>query len=338
VSGENDRRIRDLGAIIEGRCGKILERFGQVAVEDVKDRRLISAVEDVKKYWRDFSRPALTCFSCEAVGGDPEVAENAGLAFTLASSGFGIHDDIIDKSSFKHLRMTILGLHGVDTAILVGDLLMMKAWAIMHEMLEKKSSPLTVAAVFKEYGRCCTEVCEAEFMETLCRRNLDTDLQFYLNVLWKAMGETSVCCRVGAMLGGGEAVVVEALSEFGRRVGFVSRLADDLEDCLNVKGDLEHRILCESLPLPFLFAARSSVDRYSKIKAIVDKSCVESSDVKSLLELCFESGAFDYVRDLAVENRKRATYEIELLKPSSSVENLLFILYRSCERIDSLCV
>ena len=71
--------------------------------------KIRAALEDVKKYWRDLNRPTLTSFSCEAVGGDSEAAENAALMFTLASSGFGVHDDIIDRSSKKHLRRTILG-------------------------------------------------------------------------------------------------------------------------------------------------------------------------------------------------------------------------------------
>ena len=262
---KNNEKIKDLNSVIEERCSKILKRFGQMAVCEVKNPRIIKALEDVKKYWKDYSRPALTSFSCEVVGGDPELAENAGVMFTLASSGFGIHDDIIDKSSNKHLRMTILGSYGVDTALLVGDLLMVKAWSIMHEMTEETPSQ-TKADIFKEYRSICIEVCEAEFMETLCRKNLDTELPYYQNVLWKAMGETAACCKIGAMLGGGRVEQVEGLSEFGRRVGFISRLADDLEDCLNVKGDLEHRIVYESVPLPVLYAAKSSPDRYFEDK------------------------------------------------------------------------
>ena len=84
----------ELNAIIKERSKTILEMSGQVAISGVNDPQLLGVLQDVKKYWKDFVRPALTSFSCEAVGGRPELANNAALMFTLASSGFGIHDDI----------------------------------------------------------------------------------------------------------------------------------------------------------------------------------------------------------------------------------------------------
>jgi geranylgeranyl pyrophosphate synthase len=335
ICKDNDQN-NDYKKVIEIRSKKILKRFGEVAVLEVTNPKLVEALEDVKKYWKDFSRPALTSFSCEAVGGNPDMAENASLMFTLASSGFGIHDDILDKSLNKHLRMTILGLHGVNTALLVGDLLMVKAWTIMHEM-NTNSHPKS-AELFKEYGRFCIEVCEAEFMETLCKRNLDIDLQYYQGILWKAMGETAACCKIGAMLGGGRIGEVEALSEFGRRVGFMSRLGDDLEDCLNVKADLEHRIINESLPLPLLYAAKYSPEMYLKIKKIVGKKHFDKIDVKCLLEVCFESGAFEYLRNIAYENKIQASERIHSLEHSTAQQILQYILNKSFERIDSLCI
>ncbi len=68
----------------------------------------------------------MTVYSCEAVGGRVSMAKEAGLMITLTAAGMGIHDDIIDKSQNKHFRETILGLHEIDNALLVGDLLLIK--------------------------------------------------------------------------------------------------------------------------------------------------------------------------------------------------------------------
>ena len=109
MANNKNLKYDELTAVINERGQKILERFGQVAVSGVNNPELLSILEEVKGYWRDVSRPALTSFSCEAVGGQPEMADDAGLMFTLASAGIGIHDDIIDKSPNKHFRMTITG-------------------------------------------------------------------------------------------------------------------------------------------------------------------------------------------------------------------------------------
>jgi geranylgeranyl diphosphate synthase type I len=329
---------KQLNMVIKERSRAILEKFGKVAVSSVSEPKLLAALENVKNYWRDVNRPTLTSFSCEAVGGNPKTADNAALMFTLASSGFGIHDDILDKSSNKHLRMTILGLHGIDTALLVGDLLIVKAWNIAHEMIRKTSYPTKIADILEIYGNLSVEICEAEFMETQCRRKVDTDIAHYENILWKEMAETEACSRIGAMLGDGKPSEVEALSGFGRRLGFISRLADEVEDCLNVKGDLPHRILHESVPLPLLYAAKSSTEKYAKIKKILEKNNIGPSDVKSLLASCFETEAFEYVRNLAKKNEEEANRKLGFLGSSIARSVLLFLVDGAYARVASLCI
>jgi len=328
----------ELNAIIKERSKTILEMFGQVATSGVNDPHLLAVLQDVKKYWKDFVRPALTSFSCEAVGGRPELANNAALMFTLASSGFGIHDDIIDESSNKHLRMTIRGLHGVDKALLAGDLLIVKAWTIIREMITKNYEPKKIADIIETYGNSSIEICEAEFMETLCRRKLETDLEHYENIIWKAMAEMEACAKIGAIMGNGNDNEVQALAEFGRRLGFMHRLDDDVEDCLNSKNDLPHRIEFESVPLPLLFAAKSSTEIFLKIKRIVEKSHISPIDVRRLLGFCFDTEAFEYVRKIAEKNRGEAIHKLGKIKDSSARNVLLSMTEQSYQRILELCL
>ena len=135
------------------------------------------------------------------------------------------------------------------------------------------------------------------------------------------------------MIGNGNLSDVEALAEFGRRLGYMSRLGDELEDCLNVKGDLLHRLKYESVPLPLLYAAKSSKKYFKTIETIIDKSQIEPLDVKILLEICFETNAFDYLLSLAEENKKKAMGKICLLKPSSARNALSSMIQQSYTRI-----
>jgi geranylgeranyl pyrophosphate synthase len=140
------------------------------------------------------------------------------------------------------------------------------------------------------------------------------------------------------MLGGGRLGEVEALSEFGRRIGFISRLANEVEDCLNVTGDLGHRILYESVPLPLLYAAKSSVEEYAKIKKIVEKKYFGQSDVRSLLESCFNTEAFEFIRSLAKKNEDEAIKKLRLLKTSEARDVLLLLINSAYDRVASLCI
>jgi geranylgeranyl pyrophosphate synthase len=335
---EKELASSEVNTLIRERCEKILEKFGQVAVSGVRDQRLLAALEDVKRYWRDFNRPSLTFLSCEAVGGTYEISQDAALMFTLASSGFGIHDDILDRSINKHLRMTILGLHGVDTALLVGDLLIVKAWTFAHQLIRKTANPTKIADILETYGKLSVEICEAELMETQCRQKVDTNIDFYEDVLWREMAETEVCCRIGAMIGDGKQSEIEVLSDFGRKLGFISRLADEVEDCINVKGDFSHRIKYESVPLPILYAAKSSTIIQKKIEEIVNKKQISPSDMKSLLKFCFETGAFEYVRNLAKKKKEEAQRQLSFLRPGIARTLLLAIIMQAYARVDRLCI
>ncbi len=338
ISENKNSDYSEFSAFIEERSRGILEKFGKVATANVTDSRLLAILEDVKKYWKDSFRPALTSLSCEAVGGEPEMASETGLMFTLASSGFGVHDDILDRSANKHLRNTIFGLYGVDSALLVGDLLIVKAWSVIHEIIGKSGNPKKIAEIVEAYGKLSVEVCQAEFMETFCRRKLETDLENYKNILWKAMAEIEACSKIGAIIGGGKANEIDALSEFGRRLGFISRLADDVEDCLNLRGDLPHRIEFESVPLPLLYAAKSSSENYLKIKKIVAKPHLNPSDTRVLLKICFETEAFDYVQNIAKENEKEASINLRSLRPTNARNALSSMVKLSYVRVANQCI
>ena len=144
---------KELDRLFKERGNKILERYKRIIISDVHNKELLAVLNDVNRYWKDNVRPILTLLSCEAVGGGPQLAEDAGLMFSLASSGFGIHDDIIDNSSFKHFRKTIFGIHGIDSALLVGDLLIVKAWSILDKMIRKTTKPIKIADLVRVYGK-----------------------------------------------------------------------------------------------------------------------------------------------------------------------------------------
>lgn len=335
---EKDPALEELAAKMEERSRKTLERFAQVSVSGVNHPQLLSVLADVKAYWKDNFRPALTSFSCEAVGGRPEAADDVSLMVTLMGAGLGIHDDIIDKSLNKHFRTTILGLHGVDNALLVGELLVVKALTHVREMVRKTCDLKKIGNIIEVYEGFFLEVWEGEFMETLCRRNLDTALKQYEKILWMSTADTEACTRLGAMLGGGSTIEVEALAEVGRRLGFIHRLTDEIKDSLNLEGNLPWRLEHESVPLPILYAAKSSKENYFKIKSIKEPSPITPADIRNVLEVCFETEAFNYVLSIAKQNATAATRKLNLLQKSGGKKWLAFMIKNAVTNIDSLCL
>ncbi len=327
-----------LPALIRERGYKVLERFAQVAVSGISNIELLSMLEEVKCYWSDLFRPALISFCSEAVGAQPEIIVDAGVILTLVDAGTSIHDDIVDKSLRKHFRTTIFGNHGIENALLVGDLLIVKAWSLVHEMIRKTDKPLTIADFAEAYGRSCMDMCEAELASISCRRKLETDLNFCEEVLWKVNSGIKACAEIGPIIGGGKESEIKALSEVGKSLALMLGLKDDVKDMLNVEGCLLHRIEHESVPLPLLYAAQSSRKRYSKIESIINKAPLASLDARELLRLCFEADSFAYVGKLAHREAAKATFQLDSLKASYARNILKLIIDDSAQRVLDSCL
>lgn len=320
-----DKNYKKLMTRLEKRSRGFSEKFGQEAISGFGYPKLISMVEDVKDYWKDLRRRALTSFSCEAVGGQPSMTDNASLMISLVAAGMGIHDDIIDKSDVKHFSMTIPGSHGLDNALLVGDLLIIKGLIYSQKSLGKTCSLKKKEAILEALQNFIFEIYEGELMDISCRQNLDTDLEYYLKIMWKLTADAEACTRIGAILGGGSENEIQALAEFGRRVGFIVLLGEELRDSLNREGALPHRLKYESVPLPILYAAKFSKETFTEVKSNLQKPPT-TAIVSDLIELCWRTKAVTYVYNLAQQNATEAVRKLQSLKPTKALTVLTLIM------------
>ena len=318
VSDALDPAIRDLGQ-------RVHDRFLQVTKLAVTDTRLISMVEEIADYWPGVLRPTLTSLCCEAVGGESSQIVDAGVVLNLFDAGLSIHDDIIDKTLMKRYGMTILGNRGLENAVLVGDLLIVKAWSLICKMMNK-SNKFTIASFAKKYEGFFIEMVEGEIAEISCRKNLDTDLTAYQEILVKINSGLRASAYLGAILGGATKKQVKTLTEFGKSLSLMIGLRDDLRDTINIEGYLPHRIENESVPFPLLYAAKSSEDRSSKIRFIIDSPSITSSGFQELLDICFEAEAFIHLRKIVNQESEKAYSLLDSLKPTPAREMLNSII------------
>jgi geranylgeranyl diphosphate synthase, type I len=322
----------NLGSLIQQRGKSVLEKFNEVIASGISDPKLLTILQFIKDYWRDNYRPALISFCCEAVGGSVEAAEDAALMVTLTSAGGGIHDDIIDKSVNKHFRNTVYGLYGLNSALLVGDLMIIKGWAVADE-LAKKISPERMSKIIQVFGEWTANVCEAEFMELSCIRNLDTSLECYEGILRKSMADAQACAKLGAIMGNGSEVQVQALAEYGSDLGFLFRLSNDIGDIANSEGNLALRLENESVPLPILYAAKTSSDNFSRIQAILSKQQINPENISELLHLVHNSKAYSYVVDKTLKTKENASKKLLHIDKSGARSILSLLLDKTVREI-----
>lgn len=234
------------------------EPIVRAAFEDLLSNRITSplarrAMKLFAKRWKDYSRAALMALSCKAVGGDPSAVRPVAKALVLTGGAFDLHDDIIDHSYARgeKQRKSLLGIYGQEVTLLTGDALLIEGLSRFYELgnhfpQEKVEQIVSVvkAGLF--------ELGSAEIEELSLVRNLQATPKKYLRIIRMKAADVESYTKIGAIIGGGTAKEVDALGRFGRLLGMIVILRDDIEDTFNDKFELRSRVTKESLPLPIL--------------------------------------------------------------------------------------
>ncbi len=321
-------------AIVE----RILKKFGEQTSSGLNNSELLSIMSFVKAYWKEPHRPALISLACEAVGGDPDTIEEAGVVMSLLVAGMAIHDDIIDRSVNKHYNKqnTVFGEKGLDKALLAGDLLLLKGLLTGIEVFNNKISQNKYCAIIKTLKEFIFEIYEGEFMEVYCRKNLDVDIDYQLQYLWKFTSDAGACACIGSILGNGTPDEIEALTDFARMFAFNIFLREELQDSFNLENNLIHRVKYESLPLTIIYSAKASKQAFAEIKSIINKSKITREDAVKLIYYGFETGAYEYVYNTVEANTKKALNRISELGSTPAKKELELMINQSLTEIQSI--
>jgi geranylgeranyl diphosphate synthase type II len=171
-------------------------------------------------------RPLLVLLSAKAVGGSFKNAYNAAASVEMLHNFTLVHDDIMDNADKRRGRLTLHKKYDHNTAILTGDSLL----SVAYEYLLKDCNG-SAKELISSFTHGLIEVCEGQSMDTDFESRKNVSLSEYITMIKKktaAMAE--MCCRVGALLGGGSKDQVTALGNYGLNLGIAFQIQDDLLD------------------------------------------------------------------------------------------------------------
>jgi geranylgeranyl diphosphate synthase, type I len=144
-----------------------------------------------------------------------------------------VHDDIMDQSDERRGNPTVHALHGVNTALLVGDL----ALVLADDMFMASGfEPAALARAFQAYSRMRQEVIVGQWLDLEAAFNQETTEEQARLVARLKSGRYSVeePLAIGACLAGGSDELLGRLAAFGAPLGEAFQLRDDL---LGLFGD-----------------------------------------------------------------------------------------------------
>jgi geranylgeranyl diphosphate synthase type II len=137
-----------------------------------------------------------------------------------------MHDDIMDKAPLRRGKATVHEKWNVSTAILAGDVMLVKVYDMLLTI-----EPAKLKRVYSAFNKCAAEVCEGQQWDMEFEEQAFVSEDEYLNMIkLKTAVLLGFSLEFGAILAGASEKDCKALREFGTNIGIGFQLKDDLLD------------------------------------------------------------------------------------------------------------
>lgn len=171
-------------------------------------------------------RPVLCLMGNELFGEIIPDAWEVATAIELFHNFTLIHDDIMDQAPLRRGKETVHQKYGGSTALLAGDVLIIKA----YEALNRIDSKLLHRIMFL-FNKTATQVCEGQQLDMDFEHRQDVLFDEYLNMITlKTSVLIAASLQMGGILGGGSLGNLELLYEAGKKIGLAFQVQDDYLD------------------------------------------------------------------------------------------------------------
>ena len=174
-------------------------------------------------------RPQIAMLAYRAAGGmDLSNVAPLAAAVELVHTATLVHDDINDHSLTRRGKVSVHARWGRTFALLTGDYLFARVYQMM--------APYG-AAYNQVMSDACVRLVEGETLQAAAAKSGKMDRETYKQIISRKTASLfEATAQMGCMLGGAEASMVEALSQYGHYLGMAFQIVDDL---LDIEGNAE---------------------------------------------------------------------------------------------------
>lgn len=210
-------------------------------------------------------RPILLLLSTDLFSGKIEESLSASLAIEFFHNFTLIHDDVMDKAPVRRGFVTIHEKYNLNTAILSGDVLMIKACEYLS-----KVNPTYFKKVFDVFTKTAIEVCEGQQYDIdFETQEKVTHTEYIEMIRLKTSVLLAASMKIGAILGHANDIDADLLYSYAENLGIAFQIQDDILDCY---GDEE------------LVGKQPGGDIIQNKKTLLfieaGKKCVETNDMR----------------------------------------------------------
>lgn len=308
---------------------ELLKERGSVALKETRKTILKEEIECKKvkealnyfilKYWHDLARPTLLSISCEAVGGDPAVTIPFAVSLSLISGALDIHDDIIDETEVKNGLPTVYGKYGRDLALLTADALLFKGFYLLQKACMQTPKDKAIS-IMESVNAMFYHVGDAEALELDLRKRWKILPEEYMRIIEKKAADVEAHTFIGALLGDGTEEEKKGLRKYGRYLGMLLIIRDDVADLFHPQ-EIIHRIKKEHLPLPVIFSLNSDYRSVHASIREIKRACkkIPTNAFKKLIYAVRQTGGLAQTQTIIEDLANKAKVNIKDIRKNKAI-------------------
>ena len=265
-------------------------------------------------------RPILTMLIAKCFGGVSEVTQNAALGLELLHTASLVHDDVVDESKERRGQASVNASYNNKVAVLVGDYIL--STALQRVSLTKNSVIINALA---ELGRTLSK---GEILQLTNFENDGISEEIYYKIIESKTASLFKCCaEMGAISAHADEEQIAAAMEFGRIIGIIFQIRDDIFDYYDSKeiGKPTGNDMAEGkITLPAIFALNKTQDKgMLALAKKVKNRTVSADEITDFIEFTKDNGGIEYAEEVMEKLHAEALSFVDKYVADSDIANAL---------------
>jgi len=284
------------------------------------DGLLGQALEHVRAKGGKRMRPILILLMTKSFGKVTPVAQYAAVGLELLHTASLVHDDVVDESGERRGQASVNASYNNKVAVLVGDYILSTALLSIA-----RTNDCDIVCDLAELGRTLSN---GEILQLTNIVNTNFSEEVYFEVIrQKTAALFESCAVIGAKAGGADKQAVEAARAFGRNVGIIFQIRDDIFDYYQSAdlGKPTGNDMAEGkLTLPVLYALNTTGDtQMAALARKVKARNVSAEEIAQLVEFTKNNGGIAYAERKMAECQALAIDFIDRYVADTQLKNAL---------------
>ena len=285
-----------------------------------EDGLLGQALEHVRAKGGKRMRPILILLMTKSFGTVTPVAQYAAVGLELLHTASLVHDDVVDESGERRGQASVNASYNNKVAVLVGDYILSTALLSIA-----RTNDCDIVCDLAELGRTLSN---GEILQLTNIVNTNFSAEVYFEVIrQKTAALFESCAVIGAKAGGADKQAVEAARAFGRNVGIIFQIRDDIFDYYQSAdlGKPTGNDMAEGkLTLPVLYALNTTGDtQMAALARKVKARNVSAEEIAQLVEFTKNNGGIAYAERKMAECQALAMDFIDRYVADTQLKNAL---------------